>query len=223
MATSEGSVKGATHWKKLTVQEMQSSLEVAGSKPSITTVSQLEILSQPSDDSSKKPEVESEEFQEEDQEAQPVAVQDNVAQPGDVSTTVKDLGLVQSGVELGSDLEKKQKRAERFGVSIQMSEDEKRKARAARFGGISSDTVGTISSGVEEEKKRKARAERFGLPASSVHDEEAKKKARMERFGMGIKCDSAEVEKREARAARFGLKSSNSTSDCDGLGMHLLS
>eukprot|EP01018_Ginkgo_biloba_P013393 Gb_19553 [translate_table: standard] len=54
-----------------------------------------------------------------------------------------------------------------------------------------------------EEERRKARAERFGLSPRSSADDEAKKKARLARFGMDVKSDFLEDDKRKARAARF--------------------
>ncbi|KAK1651068.1 hypothetical protein QYE76_068873 [Lolium multiflorum] len=99
-----------------------------------------------------------------------------------------------------TDLEKKMRRAERFGTQVVMSEDEKRSSRAERFGTVSSTEK-------MEEQKKKSRAERFGLPSPASDDTEAKKKARLERFGQSTgqstEAGKAEEEKRKARALRF--------------------
>ncbi|XP_068637951.1 protein MODIFIER OF SNC1 11-like [Aristolochia californica] len=114
-----------------------------------------------------------------------------------------------------SDLQKKFRRAERFGVPVQLSEAEKRNSRAERFG-----TATTICGSMElkklEEQKRKARAERFGFTSQPTVDEEAKKKARFERFAQGPKLDPLEDDKRKARAARFGEASTGNSSEANG-------
>ncbi|KAJ0978182.1 hypothetical protein J5N97_013656 [Dioscorea zingiberensis] len=105
-----------------------------------------------------------------------------------------------------SDLEKKVRRAERFGITVMLSEEEKRNSRAERFGtGATSSGTGTTD-GKLEEQKRKARAERFGLAAPSES-----KKARLERFAQNSKPDTIEEEKRKAREARFSQTSVPST------------
>ena len=115
-----------------------------------------------------------------------------------------------------TDLEKKQKRAERFGTELKISETEKRNMRAARFHGGKNNAAkqespvtppkGTPPKGAAGVKapskdvaeaevvKRRARAQRFGalpadVPASAPLStgEEAKKKARLERFAMAAK------------------------------------
>ncbi|KAG6501945.1 hypothetical protein ZIOFF_041829 [Zingiber officinale] len=69
--------------------------------------------------------------------------------------------------------------------------------------GTGSNFSGSKIVGQPEEEKRKARAERFGLKVDDVADEEAKKKARLERFAPNSKLDTSEEEKRKARAIRF--------------------
>ncbi|KAG0463729.1 hypothetical protein HPP92_019798 [Vanilla planifolia] len=108
-----------------------------------------------------------------------------------------------------STLEKKIRRAERFGVPVQLSEEEKRNSRAERFGTALPSAAKDVV--VSEEQKRKARAERFGLAGDSSADEDAKKKARLERFSQDPKPNSVEEEKRKARAARFSGKSDASS------------
>ncbi|KAH7282374.1 hypothetical protein KP509_35G027600 [Ceratopteris richardii] len=76
--------------------------------------------------------------------------------------------------------------------SAEITEDEKLKKRASRFG-ITQDVI-------EDMEKKRARAARFGIV-----DDEAKKKARLERFGNGVwPEDEEENAKRKARALRFG-------------------
>ncbi|XP_010452121.1 PREDICTED: protein MODIFIER OF SNC1 11 [Camelina sativa] len=121
------------------------------------------------------------------------------------------------------DIQKKIRRAERFGVSVKLTEEEKRNSRAERFGSVAAaasvnDTAGTKKA---EELKRKARADRFGVsPATSTAadktEEEAKKKARLARFGKETKVDSAEEDKRKARALRFSKGASDPSSDLPG-------
>lgn len=102
-----------------------------------------------------------------------------------------------------SHVEKKMRRAERFGMPVQLSEEEKRNTRAERFGTRSSVHVSGESKNAEEQK-RKARAERFGIPVPLGPDEEAtKKKARQARFAPISKTDPAEEDKKKARAIRF--------------------
>ena len=102
-----------------------------------------------------------------------------------------------------------------------LTEDEKKKLRAERFG-----TTPTQSNGkgqkigglgqfdaAEELERRKKRAERFGLPVPvSAAEEEARKKQRAERFGLQVPISKEELKaKLEARAARFGLPISSQT------------
>ncbi|KAH9322186.1 hypothetical protein KI387_016825, partial [Taxus chinensis] len=54
---------------------------------------------------------------------------------------------------------------------------------------------------LSEEERRKARAERFGFSPHSAANDEAKKKARLARFGLDAQKDSLKDDKRKARAA----------------------
>ncbi|KAL8247400.1 hypothetical protein R6Q59_008616 [Mikania micrantha] len=102
---------------------------------------------------------------------------------------------------LVTDTQRKIRRAERFGMPVKLSEQEKRNSRAERFG----TTPGPQGSDVTkkaEELKRKARAERFGITQSMPMEEE-KKKARLSRFGSASSANPIEEEKRKARALRF--------------------
>ncbi|KAJ4979989.1 hypothetical protein NE237_010769 [Protea cynaroides] len=114
-----------------------------------------------------------------------------------------------------SDLQKKIRRAERFGVSVQLSEAEKRNSRAERFG-TAPTSHGSNGLQKSEEQKRKARAERFGLPSKSLSDEEAKKKARLARFATVSKMDNSEEEKKKAREIRFSGPPSGPSSQVSG-------
>ncbi|KAF8096024.1 hypothetical protein N665_0319s0042 [Sinapis alba] len=133
----------------------------------------------------------------------------------------KAIGSTAAGdVSPVDDVQKKIRRAERFGVSVKLTEEEKRNSRAERFGTVAAvkDSQGTKKA---EDLKRKARADRFGVPASSSTkadktEEEAKKKARLARFGKDTKVDSAEDDKRKARALRFSKPASDSSSDLSG-------
>ncbi|KAJ9694609.1 hypothetical protein PVL29_010202 [Vitis rotundifolia] len=117
-----------------------------------------------------------------------------------------------------SDIQKKMRRAERFGMPIQLSEEEKRNSRAERFG-TGSTVHGSDGSKKSEELKRKARAERFGLPLHSAPtDEESKKKARLARFASVSKTDTLEEDKKKARAIRFSNPPSDSLSQVNGKG-----
>ncbi|KAK0585452.1 hypothetical protein LWI29_028749 [Acer saccharum] len=117
-----------------------------------------------------------------------------------------------------TDVQRKIRRAERFGVSVQLSEEEKRNSRAERFG-TAPQTQGSEVSKKSEDLKRRARAERFGIPVpTTVGDEEAKKKARLARFAPYSKTDTVEEDKRKARALRFSGPPSSSPSQVNGEG-----
>ncbi|KAF5737126.1 protein MODIFIER OF SNC1 11-like isoform X1 [Tripterygium wilfordii] len=111
----------------------------------------------------------------------------------------------------GSSIQKKIRRAERFGMAVMLSEEEKRNSRAERFG-TGPTLQGSEALTKSEELKRKARAERFGLSVSSVATgEEAKKRARLARFAAAPKLDALEEETRKAMTARFSGPTSSLT------------
>ncbi|KAL3642534.1 hypothetical protein CASFOL_013349 [Castilleja foliolosa] len=114
-----------------------------------------------------------------------------------------------------TDVQKKMKRAERFGTPVNLSEEEKRNSRAERFGAGPA-TKGTDSSNQSEELKKIARAERFGVVKSTTADEEVKKKARLSRFGSSPPTDPAEEDKKKARALRFSQPDSSSKANGEG-------
>ncbi|GFP83727.1 protein modifier of snc1 11 [Phtheirospermum japonicum] len=115
-----------------------------------------------------------------------------------------------------TDVQKKMKRAERFGMPVHLSEEEKRNSRAERFGAAGPALTGVDSSKQSEELKRKARAERFGVVKSTTADEEVKKKARLSRFGSSPPTDPAEEDKKKARALRFSQPDSSSKANGEG-------
>lgn len=129
-----------------------------------------------------------------------------------------------------SDVQKKMRRAERFGMPVKLSEEEKRSSRAERFGTGSS--RGSDALKKSEELKRKSRAERFGLTVPQAPSDEAKKKARLARFAAvsisettadsiqddkrtpvsKTTTDSMEEDKRKARGIRFSVPTPTSLS-----------
>ncbi|PSS23732.1 Protein MODIFIER OF like [Actinidia chinensis var. chinensis] len=144
--------------------------------------------------------------------------------PKDESKSVGDSPAVGSeavknddGDAPGTDIQKKIRRAERFGTSVQLSEEEKRNSRAERFGTGSGPAInGSDVLKKSEEQKRKARAERFGSLQSAPADEEAKKKARRARFAGVPKTDPLEEDKKKARAIRFSQPPSGAISQVNG-------
>ena len=143
----------------------------------------------------------------------PPNAEGSLKENGGSKTTGTTVGSV-VGDESGpvNDIQKKIRRAERFGVPVQLSEQEKRNSRAERFG-TGPSTNGSEASKQSEDLKRKARAERFGLSVpTTAADEEAKKKARLARFAQDSKPDTVEEEKRKARAIRFSNPPSSTSS-----------
>ncbi|PRQ43405.1 hypothetical protein RchiOBHm_Chr3g0468131 [Rosa chinensis] len=133
----------------------------------------------------------------------------------------KTAAAAEDGAAPASVVEKKIRRAERFGISVQLTEEEKRNSRAERFGTVST-SHGSEASKKSEELKRKARAERFGIAAPPVaSDEDARKKARLARFApvsKTAKPDPQEEEKRKARSLRFSNGSAGSLSQVNDKG-----
>ncbi|KAL8149868.1 uncharacterized protein LOC141708966 [Apium graveolens] len=118
--------------------------------------------------------------------------------PVEISEELK----VKDAADDNSSVAMKKRRAERFGMPVQLSEQEKRNSRAERFGtaaGVPESDTGKKS----EDNKRKARAERFGLEQTVPAAEEEKKKARLARFTPASKTDPVEEDKKKARALRF--------------------
>lgn len=137
--------------------------------------------------------------------------------PSTAATSEAD-GTVSGDDAPVTDIQKKIRRAERFGLPVQLSEEEKRNSRAERFGTVMGVHVSDASK-KSELQKRKARAERFGLAQSTApSDDEAKKKARLARFAPGSKTDPLEEDKRKARAIRFSQNQPASISETNGEG-----
>ncbi|XP_047981999.1 protein MODIFIER OF SNC1 11 isoform X2 [Salvia hispanica] len=139
--------------------------------------------------------------------------------PGDQTKETPDAAAVKTsdvdGGDAATDIQKKMKRAERFGMPVNLSEEEKRNSRAERFGKASA-ADGLDSSKKSEDLKRKARAERFGITKPVSVEEEAKKKARLARFGSTPVTDSVEEDKKKARALRFSQPQSSPKANGEG-------
>ncbi|KAG8374276.1 hypothetical protein BUALT_Bualt11G0114700 [Buddleja alternifolia] len=132
----------------------------------------------------------------------------------EVKPAAEKAGDVEDGGAV-TDIQKKMKRAERFGMPVKLSEEEKRNSRAERFG--TGSAVNELdSSKSSEELKRKARGERFGIVRSDPAGEEAKKKARLARFASSPQTDPAEEDKKKARAIRFSQSDSGSKANGKG-------
>ncbi|XP_030410688.1 SAP domain-containing ribonucleoprotein isoform X3 [Gopherus evgoodei] len=104
-----------------------------------------------------------------------------------------DVGAEKKVVKITSEIpqmERMQKRAERFNVPVSL--ESKKAARAARFGMSTASTKGLSADSKpmsEDDEKLKKRKERFGIVTSSAgagatEDTEAKKRKRAERFGI---------------------------------------
>lgn len=91
-------------------------------------------------------------------------------------------------------------------LTVGMTEEEKLKARAARFGVTA--TTGTNA------EKLKARAQRFGLPVPEDKSEVQRRLAeRAKRFNLPEPADpTEETKKRKKRAERFGITASEGQS-----------
>uniref|UniRef100_A0A8C3QTV9 SAP domain-containing ribonucleoprotein n=1 Tax=Cyanoderma ruficeps TaxID=181631 RepID=A0A8C3QTV9_9PASS len=137
----------------------------------------------------------------------PVKVQEEA--PVKSPDGIQEKKMVKISSEI-SQMERMQKRAERFNVPVSL--ESKKAARAARFGlatiptkGLSTDSKPTINL-----EKLKERAQRFGLNVSSLSkksEEDEKLKKRKERFGIVTgagAADDSEAKKRK-RAERFGI------------------
>ncbi|GBC05582.1 hypothetical protein RclHR1_00630029 [Rhizophagus clarus] len=137
--------------------------------------------------------------------------------------------------DLATELERRKKRAERFGVEL--SDADKKLQRAARFGTTVSNPLDAPltaprmpnrkPSVVEDDEKLKKRAERFGLDKSNTLNEDEKKRKRAERFGLNAPSNSASIdnppsttssnsiseineeEKKKRRAERFSTTDTN--------------
>ncbi|XP_044305441.1 SAP domain-containing ribonucleoprotein isoform X2 [Varanus komodoensis] len=123
-------------------------------------------------------------------------------EPKPIDTPIKEEITTEKSAEVGAEkkvvkitsempqMERMQKRAERFNVPVSL--ESKKAARAARFGMTTASTKGLIAESKttnEDDEKLKKRKERFGIVTSSAgtgttEDTEAKKRKRAERFGI---------------------------------------
>lgn len=147
---------------------------------------------------------------------------------GDVDTklAVKDEGLVPAAATPAAmtDIEKKRRRAERFGTDLKISEADKRKLRAARFNdgtkNVANDVVVKTTDKVSDSSS-KTPALTAEAKSALLKAENAKRKARAERFGSipqevttvkpknevsaKPKFSQDEEAKKKARMARFAM------------------
>ncbi|KAM9115514.1 SAP domain-containing ribonucleoprotein isoform 4-T4 [Pangshura tecta] len=162
-------------------------LEVKGNKQDLINRLQA-YLDEHAEEEANEEDVLGEETEEEEQ--KPVEPPAKEEEPPEKSA---DVGAEKKVVKITSEIpqmERMQKRAERFNVPVSL--ESKKAARAARFGmstasakGLSADSKPTS----EDDEKLKKRKERFGIVTSSAgagatEDTEAKKRKRAERFGI---------------------------------------
>uniref|UniRef100_A0A8C9KUU3 SAP domain containing ribonucleoprotein n=1 Tax=Serinus canaria TaxID=9135 RepID=A0A8C9KUU3_SERCA len=164
-------------------------LALPGNSPALT----LPCFSLPAEEEPNEEDVLGEEIEEEEPKAPepPVKVEEPPVKSPDV---IQEKKVVKISSEI-SQMERMQKRAERFNVPVSL--ESKKAARAARFGlatiptkGLSADSKPTINL-----EKLKERAQRFGLNVSSLSkksEEDEKLKKRKERFGIVTGAGAAE-------------------------------
>jgi len=152
-----------------------------------------------------------------------------------LTTTTTPQAPSKSQTDLATELERRKKRAERFGVEL--SDSDKKLQRAARFGTTVSNPLDAPLTAprmpnrkpsiVEDDERLKKRAERFGLDKSNTVNEDEKKRKRAERFGLSAPSNSASIdnpssttstnsvseineeEKKKRRAERFSINDTN--------------
>lgn len=151
-------------------------------------------------------------------------------------STVQTSQVPSKNQDLATELERRKKRAERFGVGL--SDADKKLQRAARFGTTVSNPLDAPLTAprmpnrkpsiVEDDEKLKKRAERFGLDKpNTLLVEDEKKRKRAERFGLNASSNSASIdnpssttssnsvteineeEKKKRRAERFSINDTN--------------
>ncbi|NWH27562.1 SARNP protein, partial [Grus americana] len=179
-------------------------LEAKGNKQDLINRLQA-YLEEHAEEEANEEDVLGEEIEEEEQKPvePPVKVEEPPVKSPDVITEKK---VVKITSEI-SQMERMQKRAERFNVPVSL--ESKKAARAARFG------LATVSTKGEEVNmdKLKERAQRFGLNVSSLSkksEEDEKLKKRKERFGIvtssaGAGATEDTEAKKRKRAERFGI------------------
>ncbi|OPJ67319.1 SAP domain-containing ribonucleoprotein isoform X5 [Patagioenas fasciata] len=184
-------------------------LEAKGNKQDLINRLQA-YLEEHAEEEANEEDVLGEEIEEEEQKPAepPIKAEEPPVKSPDVITEKK---VVKITSEI-SQMERMQKRAERFNVPVSL--ESKKAARAARFG------LATVSTkGLSADKptvnmdKLKERAQRFGLNVSSLSkksEEDEKLKKRKERFGIvtssagAAATEDTEAKKRK-RAERFGI------------------
>jgi len=152
-------------------------------------------------------------------------------------TTTASQTPSKSPTDLATELERRKKRAERFGVNL--SDSDKKLQRAARFGTTVSNPLDAPLTAprmqkrkpsiVEDEEKLRKRAERFGLDmVNNTSNEEEKKRKRAERFSLNASSNPSSIphsssksptnsvpeineedEKKKRRTERFAINDTN--------------
>ncbi|XP_039194771.1 SAP domain-containing ribonucleoprotein [Crotalus tigris] len=185
-------------------------LEAKGNKQDLINRLQA-YLEQHAEEEANEEDVLGEETEEEEQ--KPV---DNPIKEDMTTETSPEISAEKKVVKITSEIpqmERMQKRAERFNVPVSL--ESKKAARAARFGmpAVSTKGLNTESKTSINIDKLKERAQRFGLNVSTVSrktEDDEKLKKRKERFGIVTSSAGAgttedtEAKKRK-RAERFGL------------------
>nr|XP_006131241.1 SAP domain-containing ribonucleoprotein isoform X2 [Pelodiscus sinensis] len=162
-------------------------LEVKGNKQDLINRLQA-YLDEHAEEEANEEDVLGEETEEEEQ--KPIEPPPKEEEPPEKSA---DVSAEKKVVKITSEIpqmERMQKRAERFNVPVSL--ESKKAARAARFGMSTASTKGLSADGKptsEDDEKLKKRKERFGIVTSSAgaaatEDTEAKKRKRAERFGI---------------------------------------
>ncbi|XP_030410687.1 SAP domain-containing ribonucleoprotein isoform X2 [Gopherus evgoodei] len=185
-------------------------LEVKGNKQDLINRLQA-YLDEHAEEEANEEDVLGEETEEEEQ--KPVEPPVKEEEPPEKSA---DVGAEKKVVKITSEIpqmERMQKRAERFNVPVSL--ESKKAARAARFGMSTASTKGLSadSKPMVNMDKLKERAQRFGLNVSSVSkksEDDEKLKKRKERFGIvtssaGAGATEDTEAKKRKRAERFGI------------------
>ncbi|NXJ11359.1 SARNP protein, partial [Odontophorus gujanensis] len=182
-------------------------LEAKGNKQDLINRLQA-YLEEHAEEEANEEDVLGEEIEEEEQKPAepPTKVEEPPVKSPDVSTEKK---VVKITSEI-SQMERMQKRAERFNVPVSL--ESKKAARAARFGLATVSTKGEefpVSLQVNMDKL-KERAQRFGLNVSSLSkksEEDEKLKKRKERFGIVTSSAGAgATEDTEVKAQEVGQR-----------------
>ncbi|CAM2109521.1 SAP domain-containing ribonucleoprotein isoform X1 [Caretta caretta] len=187
-------------------------LEVKGNKQDLINRLQA-YLDEHAEEEANEEDVLGEETEEEEQKpAEPPAKEEEPPEKSADVTAEKKVVKITSEIP---QMERMQKRAERFNVPVSL--ESKKAARAARFGmstastkvsGLSADSKPTVNM-----DKLKERAQRFGLNVSSASkksEDDEKLKKRKERFGIvtssaGAGATEDTEAKKRKRAERFGI------------------